>query len=80
MRKLGEGIFEGTSDEAIGQAAALITDFLVIGDIRDLTRQAINWSQDKQIDAVIAALSGIGLAASAVEIASAGVGLPSGWG
>jgi hypothetical protein len=76
VRKLGEGIFEGTSDEAIGQAAALITDFLVIGDIRDLTRQAINWSQDKQVDAVIAALSGIGLAASAAEIASAGGATP----
>jgi hypothetical protein len=76
IEKLGEGIFEGTSDEAIGQAAALITDFLVIGDIRDLTRQAINWGQDKQVDAVVAALSGIGLAASAAEIASAGGATP----
>jgi len=76
VKKLGEAIFEGTSDEPIGQAAALITDFLVIGDVRDLTRQAISWTQDKQVDGVVAALSGIGLAASAAEIASAGGATP----
>ena len=42
--KLVEGVLEGTSDETVGQAAGIATDFLVIGDIRDLTAQGINWS------------------------------------
>ncbi len=68
--KLGEGLLAGTSDEALGQAAGVATDFLVIGDLRDLGKQGANWVQGKETDEVIAALATIGVAASAAQILS----------
>jgi hypothetical protein len=70
--KLSEGLLEGTSDETIGQAAGVITDFFVIGDIRDLARQATNRARGEDVDEVITALAAIGLVASAAQAASIG--------
>ncbi|TCT19511.1 hypothetical protein [Thiobaca trueperi] len=75
-RKVREGLFQGTSDETIGQATGIAADLLVIGDLRDLSREGINWSQDREVDEVIVALSGIGLAASAAQLATAGAATP----
>ncbi|WP_328986308.1 hypothetical protein [Thiorhodovibrio winogradskyi] len=69
--KLGEGLFEGTSDEAIGKAAGVITDFFVIGDLRDLAAQGSNWVQGEEVDEVVAALAAIGVVATAAQVASA---------
>jgi len=68
--KLGEGLLVGTSDEGIGKTAGLITDFFVVGDIRDLAAQGTNWAQGEDVDEVVAALAGIGLVATAAQIAS----------
>nr|WP_240905958.1 hypothetical protein [Thiorhodococcus mannitoliphagus] len=68
--KLGEGLFSGTSDETIGQAAGVATDFFVIGDLRDLTKQGIHWARGEETDEVIAALATIGVVASAAQLAS----------
>ena len=70
--KLVEGVLEGTSDETVGQAAGIATDFLVIGDIRDLTVQGINWSTGEKVDPVVIALSTFGLLATGAQYASAG--------
>lgn len=35
--KLGEGLLADTWDEGIGKTAGVITDFFIVGDIRDLT-------------------------------------------
>jgi hypothetical protein len=69
--KLREGLLSGTSDETIGQAAGVATDFFVIGDLRDLTKQGLNWAQGEETDEVIAALAAIGVVASAAQLASA---------
>lgn len=71
--KLSEGLLTGTSDETIGQAAAVTTDFLVIGDIRDLTLQGMNHLQGEEVDETLVALSALGLVATAAQIAS-GIG------
>ncbi|MBY7831781.1 hypothetical protein KW463_02830 [Vibrio fluvialis] len=71
--KLSEGLLTGTSDEAIGQAVAVTTDFLVIGDIRDLTLQGMNHLQGEEVDETLVALSALGLVATAAQIAS-GIG------
>lgn len=68
--KLSEGLFSGTSDETIGQAAGVATDFFVIGDLRDLAKQGLNWAQGDETDEVIAALAAIGVVASAAQLAS----------
>lgn len=76
LRHIQEGIVHGTSDETIGQVTGLVTNFLVIGDIRDLSWQAWNWSQDQDVDPVIVALSTIGLVATGLQVVSLGTATP----
>lgn len=68
--KLSEGLLTGSSDETIGQVAGVATDFLVIGDLRDLSHQAVELSRGGEVDEVVTALATIGLVASATQIAS----------
>ena len=76
LKHLQEGIVHGTSDETIGQVTGLVTNFLLIGDVRDLGWQAWNWSQDEDVDEVIVALSTIGLVATGLQVASVGTATP----
>ena len=69
--KFAEGLIQGTSDEVIGQAVGVASDFFVIGDLRDLLHQGSQWVKDEEVDEVITALAAIGLAASAAQAASA---------
>jgi hypothetical protein len=68
--KLSEGLINGTSDETVGQAASVITDLFVIGDIRDLANQATNLARGEEVDEVLTALASIGLVATAAQLAS----------
>lgn len=68
--KLQQGLLAGTSDESIGMTAAVVTDFLVIGDLRDLTRQGLNLAQGEEVDETLVALASLGLLASAAQIVS----------
>jgi len=75
--KILEGIIEGKSDENIGKISAIASDFLVIGDIRDLFIQGNNYMNDKEVDKVIVALSSVGLIATASTIYSLGTTAPA---
>lgn len=68
--KLGEGLIKGTSDEDYGQMAGVITDFFVIGDLRDLAVQGVNLARGEEVDQVLVALAALGVVASAAELAS----------
>ena len=70
LDKLGEGLISGTSDEAIGQAAGVATDFFVVGDIRDLTKQGVNLAKGEEVDQVLVALATLGVVATAAQVAS----------
>jgi hypothetical protein len=70
LDKLGEGLLHGTSDETIGQAASVATDLFVIGDIRDLAKQGVNYAQGEEVDEVITALASLGVVATAAQLAS----------
>jgi hypothetical protein len=70
--KLSEGLLKGTSDETIGQAASVVTDIFVIGDIRDLANQVANVVQGEDVDEVVTALASIGLVATGAQLASIG--------
>ncbi len=74
--KILEGIVEGGSDEDIGRASAIASDFLVIGDIRDLSIQGVNYVNDKEVDNLIVALSSLGLLATATTVYTAGATTP----
>lgn len=74
--KVLEGIVNGKSDENIGRASAIASDFLVIGDIRDLSIQGVNYANGRDVDNLIVALSSLGLLASATTLYSAGATAP----
>lgn len=68
--KLLEGLLAGTSDETVGQVVGVATDFFVIGDLRDLAKQGVNWARGEETDEVVAALATIGVVATAAQVAS----------
>lgn len=74
-----DGALTGSGDSPEALTAALITDFLVIGDIRDLVIQGGKAVQGEEVDEVVLFLSSAGLLASLAtwvpEPASPAVGL-----
>ena len=68
--KFGEGLIKGKSDENIGHVAGVVSDFLVIGDIRDLGVQGWNYVAGEEVDEILVALSTIGLASTGAQVAS----------
>jgi len=72
LGKIAEGTMYGQSDEFSGQASAVVTDFLIIGDVRDLVIEGANWWQDEEVDEFTVALSTIGVAATAGALVTAG--------
>ncbi len=71
-RKFIEGVVKGISDETIGNTGAIISDFFLFGDLRDLVIQGKNYFAQKEVDEVIVTLSAIGVIASATTYATAG--------
>jgi hypothetical protein len=69
-QKLADGLWLGTSDEVVGQAAGVITDLFVIGDLRDIAQQGSHWYQDEEVDEVLTALATLGVAASTAQVLS----------
>lgn len=66
--KVAQGFRTGTSDELSGQLAAIGSDFLVIGDIRDLALEGTHYFKHEEVDPVLVSLSTIGLVASASSL------------
>jgi hypothetical protein len=75
-RKFIEGLIDGKSDEDIGKASAIASDFLVIGDIRDLSIEGANYYNDKKVDKVVVALSSLGLIATLSTVYTLGATTP----
>ena len=65
LKKINYGFWYGESDEPEGAAGAMVSDFLVIGDIRDLGHEGQNYIDEKDVDEVTIALSALGIAATA---------------
>ncbi|CAA6821756.1 MAG: Unknown protein [uncultured Sulfurovum sp.] len=74
--KFLEGIIQGSSDEDIGRASAIASDFLVVGDVRDLIIEGIHYNNDEKVDTVIVSLSSLGLLATASTLYSLGATAP----
>ena len=70
--KVLEGLSTGTSDELLGQASAIGSDFFVLGDIRDLSIEATHFLKDEEVDKLLVSLSMIGLVASASTLFTLG--------
>jgi hypothetical protein len=74
--KLIEGVTTGGSDENIGRISAIVSDFLVIGDIRDLSIEGNHYAHDKKVDKLMVALSSLGLLATGSTIYTLGATTP----
>jgi hypothetical protein len=72
LKKANSGFWSGESDETEGQVAAVVSDFLVIGDIRDLGKEGKNLIEGNDVNAVSAALSAIGVVATGAALFTAG--------
>ncbi|MCF6243673.1 MAG: hypothetical protein L3J43_01400 [Sulfurovum sp.] len=70
--KVLEGIATGKSDEVLGQASAIGSDFFLIGDLRDLAIEATHYFKDEEVDSFLVALSSVGLVATAGTLFSGG--------
>jgi len=70
--KVAEGFRTGTSDELLGQASAIGSDFLLIGDLRDLALEGSHYYKHEEVDEVLVALSTVGLVASASTLFTLG--------
>jgi hypothetical protein len=75
-KKFIEGITHGVSDEDIGKVSAIASDFLVIGDIRDLSIESKHYLNDEKVDKVIVSLSSLGLLATASTVYTLGATTP----
>ncbi|MBE7184630.1 MAG: hypothetical protein INR68_09515 [Methylobacterium mesophilicum] len=73
FKELWNGAVYGDADGTAGFAAALATDLMVVGDIRDLARQA--WAYP-DYDPVVVALATLGIGLTAASVASAGTATP----
>lgn len=72
LKKMNSGFWTGESDETEGQVASVVSDFLVIGDLRDLVIEGNNLIQEKDVDKVNTSLATVGVVSSvAVVTASA---------
>jgi len=76
QQKFIEGIVKGKSDEDIGKASAIASDFLFIGDIRDLSIEGSHYYNNKEVDKVVVALSSLGLIATVSTLYTLGATSP----
>lgn len=76
-RRCAEGAIAGTMTDGISVACTLAADFTVFGDLRDLVVQGSRWAAGQDYDRVLVGLSAVGLGATAITAASAGLAAPA---
>lgn len=62
VAEFADGVVRGTGGSVESLAGAIMADFLLVGDVRDLLIQGGRWLADEDVDRWIVALSGLGLA------------------
>ncbi|KAA1053197.1 hypothetical protein [Azospirillum argentinense] len=76
IRRAAMGFVTGEGEGTVGMAAAIASDFTVVGDIRDLTEQASRIVRDEPVDDLVLGLSIAGVSMSAATVVTAGGALP----
>ncbi|MBW1711627.1 MAG: hypothetical protein JRJ59_00555 [Deltaproteobacteria bacterium] len=67
------GAVKGRVENMYSGLGCLASDLLVVGDVRDLSRQVINKMKGDEVDKVVTALAAIGLATTAAQVTGGGV-------
>jgi hypothetical protein len=70
-----DGVWTGRGEDGTGAACAVVSDLVVFGDVRDLTRQGVAWARGDETDPVLIALSTAGLVLTVAPAAGAGTSL-----
>ncbi|TCK28580.1 hypothetical protein EV667_2587 [Ancylobacter aquaticus] len=71
----GQGFFTGQGEDLAGLAGATAGDLTVWGDVRDLSREAMNWARGEPVDQFMVNLAGIGIVATGATYAAFGAPL-----
>ena len=72
-----EGFISGKGDDMSGVTGALVADFTVVGDLRDLSEQYDRYQQGLPVNQLITTLAGVGVGLTAATIGSGGVAAPA---
>ena len=72
-----EGFVKGESENLSGIAGAVIADFTVVGDVRDLRREYQKHQEEKPVNELVVALSGMGIGLTAMTLGSLGATVPA---
>src|SRR5690606_34185940 len=70
-----DSVWTGRAEDAAGLTCAVASDLVIFGDVRDLTRQGLNWSRGEDTDPVLIALSATGIALTLAPQFGAGTSL-----
>ena len=61
LERCWSGVWTGRGEDAAGVGCAVVSDLVVFGDVRDLTRQALAWGHGGVTDPVLIGLSTAGI-------------------
>ncbi|SUS06681.1 exported hypothetical protein [uncultured Defluviicoccus sp.] len=78
--KAAQGCFAGEGDSLAHISGAVGCDFLVIGDVRDITIQTTKYFTGQEVDEFVFTLSGIGLVLTVGTYATGGTAAPAKFG
>jgi hypothetical protein len=70
------GFSSGKGDSGAGVAGALVSDFTVVGDVRDLHQQYQHYQAGNSVNQLIVGLSGVGIGLTIATISTIGVAAP----
>jgi hypothetical protein len=71
------GLVVGEPDDLASLAGTVTGDLLVIGDVRDLTREGARWVNGGEPDPLVVGLAAVGIAATAATAATVGLAAPA---
>ena len=72
------GAVKGEAFNMYSGIGCIAADLAVIGDVRDLSKQGVNWFAGKDVDPVVAALSAIGVGTTVVSMTGPGAVVDAG--
>lgn len=75
--EFASGFVDGEASSGAGVAGAVVSDFTVVGDARDLWEQYQHYAKGEPVNELIVTLAGVGVGLTAASIASAGVATPA---
>lgn len=75
--EFASGFVDGEASTGVGVAGAMVSDFTVVGDARDLWEQYQHYAKGEPVNELIVTLAGVGVGLTAASIASAGAATPA---